>query len=176
MLKKQANVKKYLKVGGLWLLILVAFYSLFQFLPLFTRQCSDGFFKDGEGWECSYPIDFFNGYVENILENYYRDKCPKNLGQFNHDFVFHGKERVFSCTLPFSDKGNPCKDSDECKGNCEYIGIFPDSCTEVEKDIYSCPEPVIGTCSEFKEYFYTEVVDGGLHIHKHKFNFFDIIP
>lgn len=174
--KKQKNIKVYLYIAGLWLIIFALLISLYLFRPLFTGRCVDGFVKDGESWECNYPLFLNNRSVRQVLENLYRNKCSKNLGKFDVYPVLPSGGWTFTCAVPFSDKGDPCKNSDDCRGNCEYIGNFPDSCTEVEEGIYTCSESIIGTCSEFKKYFYTEVVDGELHIHKSHLRFLPLIP
>lgn len=58
-----------------------------------------------------------------------------------------GSREVYSCIKPYSDYGEPCNYSNECEGECEYVGPRPSFCYEVEQWEYNCAKGVQGTCS-----------------------------
>jgi hypothetical protein len=85
------------------------------------------------------------------LENKYKDKCDLDGGEFDSGIMRPGSGIYFSCIIPFSDYGESCKSSDDCKGTCVYIGGIPNFCTEIESNVYSCSKTVEGICSDEKK-------------------------
>ncbi|MBP8979457.1 hypothetical protein KBG23_03195 [Candidatus Dojkabacteria bacterium] len=162
---KQNNRRKGLKTAILSLLLIFVFNCcIFLCLAFFVKECDSS--SDSEGWYCHHLHLETNSFVIKILKNHYSDKCTEDLGLLDSKLSgMYGY--VFDCRIPYSDSGNSCKNSDECKGNCEYKGFIPDSCIEKEKNLYVCPDGITGRCSKFKETnFYDEVVNGELHRHR----------
>ncbi len=163
---KQNHSTKRLKKVGRFLLIFLIICFLLRFFISFVHTCHKS--DTSEGWYCYYEFLSVDSFISEtkVLENYYKNQCTQDSGELHSTSVYDGQGRYFDCRIPFTDSGHPCKNSNECKGRCEYRGMIPDSCVEEENNVYFCPKGITGTCSESTDTtFYKEVVDGKLYKH-----------
>jgi len=164
-IKKQKNRKKDFKMVALLLVVVfVINFGVFLYFTVFTKVCKDS--STCDGWYCEHIFLRENGLITKFLERHYREECTKDFGVLDYGYSARSFWLYFDCRVPYSDSGKHCKNSNECKGNCQYKGYIPSSCVEEEGDVYICSEDITGKCSEFKEKSgYYEVLDGELHGH-----------
>jgi hypothetical protein len=157
---KQNHSTKRLKKVGLFLLIFLILHFALRLFNFFIGACHKS--DTSEGWYCYHEVLSVNCFITKILENHYKNRCIQDSGELYSRPG--GRGMHFNCYIPFTDSGHPCKNSNECKGRCEYRRMIPDSCIKEKNNVYFCPKGITGTCSKSTETtFYREVIDGRLY-------------
>jgi hypothetical protein len=114
------------------------------------------------GWDCWFESSniFFVPPLQDIE---YKKKCEREGGEYHSMVVSRDMTQgggytltrtgaYLYCIIPFSDYGNSCTSSNDCKGCCEYIGEIPEECepTDVFETSYECSNDLLGTCSKLQ--------------------------
>ncbi len=170
MVKNKKLPKTALIIGIVVIAVVLAIFFLYRTI-INNPQCQDRSYD--QGWECRYPQIVLFMPQNKDLE--YKIKCEDEGGTYNSMIVT--KEMTtgggvtmektgpfFYCKIPFSDYGNNCNSSDDCKGACEYVGEIPETCVSKDDKEYECPEEISGSCTDGVDDGYSgrKIVNGKL--------------
>ena len=116
------------------------------------------------GWDCWY--NSFSPIIPPIKNFKYKRKCERDGGEYRsmmvmREMTYSGPFTLnhigpyFYCMIPFSDYRNACKNSDGCKGCCEFVGDIPEFCKNedgnnsyISAGTYECSQDIVGKCSK----------------------------